>query len=247
MRARDRSSWFLAGCIALAIPGCRSLPPEVDTATPARSLVGKALEKYGGREAYAGLRSLRQQAVVTYYGDDQPQTGRFLLEFKAPDRLRIEGQAGDRSVVQVQNGTTTHEWVNGMETRRDIMPELVRRLDSLFILALFEGGEAAGVTLVGTPEVAGHETAALEVERGTTVWTLYLDLQTYLQRRLKERVRQEGKSVVNDTFLDGHRFVDGRPFAWNFLTLQNGKKMQEAQMVAVEVNPEIPDWRFERP
>lgn len=217
----------------------------------AAELAGIHVEAMGGSERIAALVSLRATGLVAAGGKQV----RFTLFAARPDKVRIETEAGGRTLVQATDGVDpawefdTGNWPPRYRT----MPEANARL---FVAdAEFDDPLVAGAARGYTLDFAGELVAngrkfwrILVTRKLTETYSLLLDSETYLiAKRIENRSSAGGRNLQVITHYDDFRPVQGVLLPHQITVAVDGAATQQTQVQRIEANPKLADDAFTRP
>ncbi len=234
-----RSRLLLSG--ALALLGCKPGPAK---------LVEQAVQARGGVERLHAVQSLRLSGNVAF----GPVTGSLRVEFKRPDRLRMELGLPEGTLLRLFDGT--RGWTSTVASVSPVLQPMsaaelagVRReadLDGPLVDAREKGVTFA---LAGRGEVDGRATEALDVFfPDGTVQRYQLDAATHEPLGWSETRTVDGKQRVEETRFTASRRVQGVLFPVGIdTTVQGGASGRHIAIHSIEVNPLLDDARFRPP
>ena len=251
-RHRPIRSAFPTGALLLAAALAPPLAAQEEAAAPTvEELIEKNLDAKGGREALAAVQTARMTGKMSMGGMEAP----FVYEWKAPDKVRMEFTIQGMTGIQAYDGETG--WMV-MPFMGKTDPEKMASEDTAMIKddadfrgPLFEP-ESKGYTVayVGEEEVEGTPTYKLELTRDTgEVSHMYLDQEYYLEIKQDAQRTIRGQEVESETAIGDYKEVGGLLLAHSLdiTTSMAPGGGQTLTFETVELNPEIPDERFEMP
>jgi len=218
--------------------------PTVDT------IVSDCLAARGGLAKIRSIQTLRQTGHV--YGDAGRQ-GLVMRELKRPGKIRFEFTVQGVTAAYVTNGTEGWQvspFAGDLEAKP--MPEdaLTEAIEQVDIEGPLVDWKAKGhhVELAGHEVVSGRDAYKLKlVLKSGSVRYEYIDVKTYLQVRTDSTRQVRGQAVHLTTTYREHKRVKGVLFP-TVIEVTAVERPQKLRVVVdtVEINPPLPDTRFER-
>ncbi|MDO8543447.1 MAG: hypothetical protein Q7S40_23660 [Opitutaceae bacterium] len=209
------------------------------------------IEAIGGRERIEALAALRAHGMVIAGG----QLVRFTMIAARPDRVRLETQAGGRTLVQATDGKEP-PWEFDTGTwpprYRDMAESNVKifTADAEFDDPLV-AGEKRGFTFdfAGEVNVDGRKFLRLLATRKLReTYSLLLDPDTYLiSFRIEQRKTPGGRPMQIATRFDDFRPVKGVLLPHEVTLIVDGKGTQQTKIERIDPNPQITAETFTRP
>jgi len=237
-----RSSLLAA---ALAVPALLAQSPTLD------SVLAKYYAARGGVARLKAVRTLRVTAHMTGGSARFPMT----LEFKRPNRVRMELDFQGNKMIQTYDGTTgwsINPFASAKKTAEPMTPDELKEIEVQADLdGVLVDWKAKGhkVELLGKEPVDGSPAWKLKATlRDGDVIVFYLDEDTYLE--VKEAVRRKvrGADVETESLSGDYKEVGGLFFPY---ATENGPKgstqRQRVAIEKIELNVPIDDKRFLKP
>ncbi|MCH9647534.1 MAG: hypothetical protein K0U98_04800 [Deltaproteobacteria bacterium] len=236
--------------IAMVVTGVvATIVPRVGAQT-VEEVIERNVEARGGPEAWKAIETIRMTGTMSL-GD--AVSGPLAVEFKRPDRMRIEFSVEGAPAIQAYDGETAWAVVPfaGAGPRKlapEQMAEIVEQAD-------FEGPligyQAKGheVELLGRAKVDGKEVFEILVKRkGGASVVLSLDASSYLEIRQTVSEVVQGNEVEVIVDVSDYREVAGVLFPFQISqTISVAPAPQIIRLSKVEVGVEISDDRFSFP
>lgn len=247
--------------LTCAVLPCLAVTPataQEDDVPTVPELVAKNLEARGGAEDLRGVGSARFQGTMTVGGggqDGEMQPAPFTLEWERPSRVRMEMTLEGMPMVQGYDGQVSWQLTPflGPEPRRMTEEEAraVERMAGMAVEGLLLDWEERGrkVEALGMAEVDGEPVHRLRVtDEAGHVTDLYLDADTYLERRLEEERKQPGGTVKVVTNLGDYRPVDGVLLPFRVEQQAEGAPAgQRFELEKIELGVDFPQGHFAMP
>lgn len=244
----------LLAVLALPLAATPTLAQEAadEPAMTADQLIEKNLEAKGGREKIESIDAARLQGTMNMGGAEAP----FVLEWKEPNQMRMELTLQGMTLVQAFDGETG--WMinpfMGKTTPEKMSAEDAEMFQDQ---ADFHGplvdAEEKGYTVeyAGEEDVEGTPTYKLVVtkESGEEI-TLFLDKEYFLEIKQVGKRTVRGQEVETAMAVGDYKEVDGLVMAHSMDAVGaagppgGGFNMT---IETVELNPELPEDRFEMP
>jgi len=227
--------------------------PAGDTAPDLATLIAKNLDAKGGEAALRAVKSVRINGTMSMGGGQM--TAPFVWEWKAPNKLRMEFTLQGMTGVQAFDGDSG--WMImpfAGKTDPEKMPEeLASELkDQADFYGPFVDTEEKGYTLelVGEEEVEGTPAYKVKVtnDRGDVTW-VYLDQDYGLEIESVSKRKIQGQEIEATTSIGDYKPVGDLVVAHSFDVTAKGAPTggQTLTFDSVELNPDLPDARFEMP
>ncbi len=245
--SRAAMAWWRVGCAVLVALGTGSTV----RATRAEELAQIHLEALGGRERIDALGAVRATGYVLSAG----KRVNFYMIAARPARLRLEIEAGARTMVQAYDGETpAWEFDTGKWPPR-YLPMAESAAKTFMSDAEFDdplvSGATRGYTLDSAGEVKGDGRKLLRVlvtRNLTESYSLLLDAETYLiAMRIEKRTTVGGRPIQITTRFDDYRPVDGVLLAHRVTVAVDGTVTQQSIIESIEPNPPLGAETFARP
>lgn len=233
----------------LSMALCRTTAAGADEPKTADELVAKHIEALGGRKMLDAVKTMRITGKSSFgTGSIESAT---VIEFKRPQKVRMEMSHKGTTAVQTCDGTTG--WVimssaDKSAPARKMPPEVIElmREQADFRGALVDHRDKGyRIELAGKAEVSGSACYRLKVTKaGGVVQHHFLDAESFLVVQVKgKRKSRGGENEYTVTFGD-YRNVDGLQVAHS---IQGGLLTGDMIVQKVELNVELPDARFRKP
>jgi hypothetical protein len=218
---------------------------------PADELARIHIAAMGGAERIAALKALRATGQVFAAG----RRVRFSFVAERPDHVRVETEAGGRTLVQASDGREppwefdTGRW----PPHYDPMPEAVARTflaDAEFDDPIVAGARRGfALKLDGEADVDGTKLVRVVVTwKQKERFLLMVDPETYLIRlRVEQRANGAGKPVQVITRYGDFRPVNGVLLPYEVTVIIDGKITQQTKIDSIDPNPQISSETFSRP
>jgi outer membrane lipoprotein-sorting protein len=218
-------------------------------------IVAANLEAKGGEAAWIAMQSGRMSGTMRMGGGaagaiELP----FTVEFKKPDKIRLEFTMQGMTAVQAYDGTTGWSILPFMgktepeEMAEDQVKQLKDQADFEGVLVNYkEKGNT--VELMGEEEVDGTPAYKLKVTKANgDVDTLYLDKEYYVEFKIESEAEVQGSKVMVSTVLGDYKEVDGLLFAHSMeMSYGGGEAQQVITIDSIELGVDLPDDRFAMP
>lgn len=239
-------------CVVVAFLALAAVAAAENTV---EDIVRKNLETRGGEDAWKSVQTAKMtgtmQMMATGAGGLEAP---FAIEFKRPDKVRIEFTMQGMTGIQAFDGETgwmVMPFMGKTEPEEIVGPQLEQIKEQ----GEFEGPlvdyEAKGntVELLGTEEVDGTPAYKLKVTRPNgDVDVLYLDQEYHVEFKSVSKREVQGQEVEVATVYGDYKEVDGLMLSHSMeIGMDGGPSMQVITLETVELNPEIPDARFAMP
>jgi len=235
-------------CVALAI----AAPMNAETVD---EIVQKSLEAIGGEEAWLAVQSAKVTGTMRMGGSAAGAVeAPFTIEFKRPDKVRLEFTLQGMTAVSAYDGTVGWAVIPFMgKTEPEEMAE--DQLKEIKDQAEFEGvlcnAKAKGhtVELLGEEEVDGTPAYKLKVTKANgDVDVLYLDTEYYLEFKSEATREIQGTEVQVASVVGDYKEVGGLLFPHSMEIAYGGGPAQQVMTIeSVELGAEIADERFAMP
>jgi outer membrane lipoprotein-sorting protein len=228
-----------------------SLPVAAQTVD---EILAKHIEARGGKEKLAAVQSARATGKMTMGPMEVP----FVMEWKAPNRVRQEFMVQGKAGVRAYDGATA--WMH-MPFMGKAEPEKMAAEDTADMAQeadLIEGPlvdyakKGHQVRLVGKKEIEGTEVYELEITmKNGDVTRDYLDAESFLTIKQESKQKQGDQEMEITTSIGNYQQVDGLmlPFAINS-TIKGAPAGAGGQSITIEkyeFGGAIEDSRFAFP
>ncbi len=244
-----RPTTLLLTCSLLLIGGFAAAEETVD------EIVAANLEVKGGEDAWIALETGRMHGTMRMGGGaagaiEVP----FTVEFKKPDKLRLEFTMQGMTAIQAFDGTTGWAIMPFLgktepeEMAEDQVKQLKNQADFEGVLVNWkEKGHA--VELVGNEEVDGTPAYKLKVTRENgDVDYLYLDEEYFVEFKIESEREVQGTKITVSTVLGDYKEVDGLLFAHSMeMAYGEGGIQQVLTIEDIELGVELGEDRFAMP
>lgn len=225
------------------------------TAETVEEIVAANLEAKGGEEAWKALETGQMTGNMRMGGG---ATGTiempFIVEFKKPDKIRLEFTMQGMTAIQAFDGEIGWSVMPFMgktepeEMAEDQVKQLKNQADIEGVLVDYkEKGHT--VELMGSEDVDGTPAYKLKVTRANgDVDFLYLDQEYYVEFKIEAQREVQGTEVTVATILGDYKEVDGLIFAHSMeMAFGGGEAQQVITIESIELGIEMPDERFAMP
>jgi outer membrane lipoprotein-sorting protein len=245
MRART-TMMLLCGLIVLS---------GTVAAQTVEEIVAANLEAKGGEDAWMAVQTGRIKGTMRMEGGaagaiEMP----FTLEFKRPDKLRLEFTMQGMTGIQAYDGETGWSIMPFMgktepeEMAEDQVKQLKNQAEFEGVLVNYkEKGHT--VELVGSEEVDGTPAYKLKVTRADgDIDYLYLDQEYYVEFKSELKREVQGNEMTITTVIGDYKEVDGLLFAHSMEMSFNGVETRQVLTIeSIELGVDLPDDRFAMP
>jgi outer membrane lipoprotein-sorting protein len=218
-------------------------------------IVAANLEAKGGEEAWMALETGRMTGTMRIVGGaagamEMP----FVVEFKNPNKIRLEFTMQGMTAVQAYDGETGWAILPFMgKTEPEVMAE--DQVKQLKNQADFEGvlvnykEKGNTVELIGKEEVDGTPAYKLKVTQADgDVDYLYLDEEYYVEFKTESTREIQGNEMTVTTVLGDYKEVDGLLFPHSMeMSFDGGEAQQVITIEKIELGVDLPDERFAMP
>jgi hypothetical protein len=174
-------------------------------------IIAKNLEARGGRDKILATQQVRVTGKMTMGPTEAP----FVMEWRNPNRVRLEFTVGGQTGVQAYDGTTgwMHMPFMGKAEPEEMAPEMVADMQQQADFAgplVDYAAKGHQVALVGKREVEGTEVYDLQItlENGDVVHEL-IDAESFLTIKQESRRKQGDQEIDLETSLGNYREVGG--------------------------------------
>jgi hypothetical protein len=236
---------LLIACLLSLLPVCGFA--QSDTYALQR-ILQRYTEAYGGLRDADALSSLSVEGTIEQNG----QTFDFLMRKKRPYSLRYRLSNDSSQLISGYNGEDA--WMrietNGAVSIKSLIAEDERALheQARFDSPLFRAMEKSEnqVELADRTTLDDRSVYVLAVrELGRELRHYYIDVITAYVVRVDQFDAQG--NIELQTFYRDYKEVDGFPFAHEIETRMNGEIVSLARVNAIEVNPGLLSFYFEKP
>jgi hypothetical protein len=257
---------LIVGCGPRANDRADSASPSGDTATDskaARRLLDQAIEACGGSPAFEKLKMCKVIYRTRLLEMAHPTDYECVVTedwFKYPDKIRrtVKTASGKEMLFTSDGRETWYRADDGKvmkfpaPRRGDAWPPIVETLLALRQLRQ----DDRSLKLVSVETIGGQESGCVVItSRGRPASRLYFDpLTHYVRRSVKDDfpdVRDAPESLRRpatiEVLFDDQKKVDGVVMATRSTAIQNGHKMLEVEVLAIEFLKTIDDRLFDKP
>ncbi len=218
-------------------------------------VVARNLEARGGEDAILAVRSARISGTMRMGGSAAGAMDvEFTLEFKRPDRVRMEFSAQGMTTIQAYDG----------EVGWSVMPMLGKtepeemsadELKQIKDQADFDGPlvdfkmKGHTVELVGEDEVDGTAAFKLKVTKASgDVVHFYLDRESFIELKSDTKRIVQGTEIEVTTLFKDYRKTDGLLFAHLIeMGFPGNPRGQVITLETIELGVDLADDRFTMP
>ena len=236
--------------LRFALPFLLCLLPAA-WADRAEDLARIHIEAIGGRERIEKLSALRATGTVTASG----RQVRFTMTAARPAKVRLETEAGGRTLVQGFDGSEP-AWEFDTGTWPPVYRAMAEPNAKTFVAdAEFDDPLVAGrrrgfsVDFAGEVKIGGRSLLRLLVtHRFTETYSLMLDPRTYfIVMRVEERTTAGGRKAQVATHYEDFRPVDGVLLPHTVTVAIDGRTTQQTKISRIDANPPLTVDTFRRP
>ena len=241
------SRTYLAGAaLSLAAFGLSIAPARGETAD---EVIAKNVAARGGMEKIKALQSLDMTIKANQQGIEFPGK----LQWKRPDKMRLEMTIQGKTMVQAYDGKTA--WtvmpflgspdpqVMAAEEAKDVIEQA--DMDSPLVDYKAKGHS---VELVGKEDVDGSPAWKLKLTlKNGDVAYLYIDTETGLDIKETTKHKQQGSEVEIESFNTNFKPVEGVLFPFSIENKVQGKSIGQFTIEAVKANVPLDDKAFAMP
>ena len=215
-------------------------------------LIAKYIEAVGGRKAIDSVKTMRMTGKnIMAGGMEMP----LVMEFKAPNKLRVNITFQGMSIVQAFDGTTG--WMimpfsGNMDpqkmSKEDVATfEKQADIQSPFVDYAKKGNK---VELVGKKEVDGSEVYDIKVTyKDGMVAHYFLDSEYFLPVKVTGKRKTQGMEMEIETTLGDYKEVGGLMIPHSMSTHAESSPMPDSTVTfdKTELNVDVADSRFAMP
>ncbi|MGO9830633.1 MAG: hypothetical protein ACLPJH_10870 [Myxococcaceae bacterium] len=210
----------------------------------------QAIAARGGAEALHAITSLRLSGKASF----GPVAGVLHVEFKRPNRMRMELVLPQGTLLRLFDGTTG--WTSKVASATPALEPMsatevarARREADMDGPLLDASAKGIHFALAGRGEVQGRPTEALDVFfPDGTVLRYQLDAATHEPLGWAETRRADGKHPLEETRFRSNRRVQGVLFPVAVETgVHGGPTTSHLSIDTIELNPPLDDARFRPP
>lgn len=238
--------------LALAVASALlSLPAAAQTLD---EVLAKNFAARGGKEKIQAVQSARITGkMLVGPGMEAP----VVMEWKAPNRVRVEFVVQGQTGVQAYDGTTAwmHMPFMGKAEPEQMPAEAARDMEQQadFAGPLFDyAAKGHQVELVGKADVEGTEAYQLRVTlKNGDVIHEYIDAESFLTIKTEGKSKRGDQEIETETAIANYREVDGLVLPHSMETkMKNAPAGMPGQSITIdkyELGVEIDDGRFAMP
>jgi outer membrane lipoprotein-sorting protein len=227
----------------------------IGAAETVEEIVAANLEAKGGEEAWKALTTGRLTGTMRMgAGAAGAIEMPFTVEFKKPDKIRLEFTMQGMTAVQAVDGDTGWAILPFMgktepeELAEDQVKQLKNQAEFEGVLVDYEE-KGHTVELMGKEEVDGTPAYKLKVTRENgDIDHLYLDEEYFVEFKSESLREVQGNEVTITTVIGDYKEVDGLLFPHSMeLSFGGGEAQQVITIQSVELGVELDDERFAMP
>jgi outer membrane lipoprotein-sorting protein len=237
--------------LAVAAGVLLSLPAAAQTVD---EIIAKNIEARGGKDKIAAVQSARVAGKMSM----GPMEAPFTMEWKAPNRIRMEFTVQGKVGVRAFDGTTAWAHMPFMgKADPEKMPEDERasmEQEADFVAGPLMDYQAKGhqVRLVGKRDVEGTEAYDIEITlKNGDVEHELIDAESYLQIKQETRRKQGDQELEIETSVGNYKQVNGLMLPFSLESHLKGAPPgaggQTITIDSYELGPTIEDGRFAFP
>jgi outer membrane lipoprotein-sorting protein len=240
----------IARAVAAGALGLASLAlPAVAAAETADEIVAKWIAARGGADKIRAIHGLEMTIKANQQGLEFPGK----MDWKRPDKLRLEMTIQGKTMVQAYDGKTA--WMimpflgspDAQVMSADDAKEVIEEAD--MDGPLFDAkAKGNAIELVGKEDLEGSPAYKLKVtlKNGDTLYS-YIDAETGLQVRETSKRKQQGSEIEVDTYPTNFKAVNGVMFPFMIENKVAGKSVGQFTIEDIKVNPTIDEGSFKMP
>ncbi|HET7451352.1 MAG TPA: hypothetical protein VFL12_01305 [Thermoanaerobaculia bacterium] len=232
---------FSAAALVLAAGAARA--ETVD------DVIARHIAARGGMDKIKAIQSVDMAVKANQQGLEFP--GR--LQWKRPDKMRLEMTIQGKTLVQAYDGKTA--WTimpflgssDPQVMAADEAKEVIEQadLDGPIVDAKAKGNT---VELVGKEDVDGAPAEKLKVTlKNGDVSYVYIDAETGLTLKETSKRKQQGSEIEIDSYMTNYKPVDGVLFPFAIENKVQGKSVGQFTITDVKPNVTIDDQAFVMP
>ena len=227
---------------------------SIATAQTVDEIVASNLEAKGGEQAWLDVQTAKWTGKMLMGGGAAGTVEfPFEVEFKRPDKVRVQFTMQGMTAVQAFDG----------ETGWSIMPFLGKpdpevmaeeQLKEVKSMAEFDGvfvnykEKGHTIELLGQEEIDGTPAYKLKVTKADgDVDTVYLDEEYFVEFRVDSKREVQGNEIEVTTIIGDYKEVEGLVFAHSMEISFGGEGRQVITIDSIETGLDIPDDRFTMP
>lgn len=214
-------------------------------------VIAKNIAARGGLEKLKAIQTLKINGKMNMGGGMEAP---FLMQFKRPDRFRLELTLQGKTMIQAFDGETGWKIIPFMGTTdpekmtEDEIKETKQQADMDGPLVDYKD-KGHTVELVGKEDMEGTEVYKLKVTRKDgEIEYHYLDGESYMELKQAQKTKREGNEIEVETYFGDFKPVEGLMLPH---TIENRIKGQSAggtvTVEKYEINPAEDDALFTMP
>jgi hypothetical protein len=247
-----KSVWVLGLVVALVAGGA----VHADGAADAKAIIEKGIQAKGGAELLNKLKAETIKAKGKFFGmgEDNPIEYTSEVNFQAPNKYRLQVDAGAFKIGQVVNGNKGWSDFNGdvNEMSKDQLEEAQEEVYALNVARLV-GLTGDGYTLspLGESKLGAHAAVGVKVaHKGHRDISLFFDKDSGLligiQRKGKD-IMAGGVDYTSQTILSDYKKVDGVQVPFKTIAKRDDKKYVEFETTQAKLAESLDDKVFAKP
>jgi outer membrane lipoprotein-sorting protein len=218
-------------------------------AETADDVIAKFVAARGGLEKIKAIQSLDMTIKANEQGVEFPGK----LEWKRPDRMRIEMTIQGKTMVQAYDGKTA--WAvmpflgspDPQVMAADDAKDVIEQADMDGPLVDYKA-KGNAVELVGKDDVDGAPAWKLKLTlKNGDVSYVYIDTETGLNVKETSKRKQQGSEIEIDSYLTNFKPVEGVLFPFAIENKVQGKSMGQFTIDSVKANVPFDDKMFVMP
>jgi len=235
--------------LARTLSAAAFLVAAAASAETADDVIARHVAARGGMEKIKAIQSVDMKVKANQQGLEFP--GR--LEWKRPDKLRIEMTIQGKTMVQGYDGKTA--WTimpflgspDAQAMSADDAKDVIEQADMDGPMIDYKA-KGNTVELLGREDVDGAPADKLKVTmKNGDVTYLYVDAETGLTVKETSKHKQQGSEIEVDSYLTNYKPVNGVLFPFAIENKVQGKSMGQFTIEEVKPNVAIDDQAFVMP
>jgi len=219
------------------------------SAETADDVIAKFVAARGGMDKIKAIQSLDMTIKANQQGVEFPGK----LEWKRPERMRLEMTIQGKTMVQAYDGKnawTIMPFLGSPDPQvmsADDAKDVIEQADMDGPLVDYKA-KGNAVELVGKDDVDGSPAWKLKVtlKNGDTSY-VYIDTETGLNVKETSRRKQQGSEIEIDSYLGNFKPVEGVLFPFSIENKVAGKSMGQFTIDSVKANVPLDDKLFLMP
>ena len=218
-------------------------------AETADDVIARHISARGGMEKIKAIRSVDMTVKANQQGLEFP--GR--LQWKRPDKMRLEMTIQGKTLVQAYDGKTA--WTimpflgspDPQAMSADDAKEVIEQADLDGPLVDYKA-KGNAVELIGKEDVDGAPAEKLKVTlKNGDVTYVYIDAETGLGVKETSKRKQQGSEIEIDSYMTNYKAVEGVLFPFAIENKVQGKSVGQFTIMDVKPNVAIDDQAFVMP